>query len=137
MATSAVTYYLPCFEKPEQTTSYVDGAVWTNCPAQVAYAEMEKLWPGDPASLDALMSLGTGMQDVKPFEMPALVNMGFLAAIRAVLKRQMDSKATWLNFVTETALPLHLTSPGPPPSHTHPNRRKSRDDVEYDFSYYP
>jgi len=116
MATSAAPYYLPCFEKPQQRTSYVDGAVWANCPAQVAYTEMEKLWPGDTASVDALVSLGTGMQDAKPFEMPALVNTGFLAAIRAMFKRQMDSKATWLNFVTETAPPhvrprLHRLDP--------------------------
>jgi len=105
MATSAAPYYLPAFEKPELGTSYVDGAVWANCPAEVAYHEMEKLWPGDTGTLDALVSLGTGMQDAKPAEMPALVNLGFLATLRAMFQRQMDSKATWFNFVTQSAPP--------------------------------
>jgi predicted acylesterase/phospholipase RssA len=99
LATSAAPFWLLPFEKAETRTKYIDGAVYANCPAQVAYSEMEKIWPGDGASLDTLVSIGTGMQKAKSAEdVPALVNMGFFVSIRAMFQRQLDSKSSWASF---------------------------------------
>ena len=103
LATSAAPFYLPPFEKKETNTQYVDGAVYANCPAEVAYGEMEKLWPDKGASLDYLVSLGTGDQKAKDGEAPTLVNMGFFVSIRAMFQRQLDSKSTWAKFSQQTA----------------------------------
>lgn len=99
LATSAAPFYLPHFEKPDTATKYVDGAVYANCPAQVAYSEMEKLWPDNGAPLDTLVSLGTGLQRRKPADdVPSLVNMGFFVSLRAMFQRQLDSKSSWAAF---------------------------------------
>jgi len=94
LATSAAPSYLPPFEKIETNAQYVDGAVYANCPAEVAYGEMEKLWPKSGASLDVLVSLGTGDQKAKNNETPTLVNLGFFVSIRAMFQRQLDSKSS-------------------------------------------
>jgi predicted acylesterase/phospholipase RssA len=90
LATSAVPFYLPPFAKKETNTEYIDGAVYANCPAEVAYGEMEKLWPEKGASLDYLLSLGTGDQKGRDREAPTIV--------RAMFQRQLDSKASWSKF---------------------------------------
>jgi predicted acylesterase/phospholipase RssA len=109
LATSAAPFYLPPFEKKETNTQYVDGAVYANCPAEVAYGEMEKLWPKNGASLDYLVSLGTGNQKAKDTEAPTLVNLGFFVSIRAMFQRQLDSKSSWTKFEEQTA-PLNVRS---------------------------
>lgn len=105
LATSAAPFYLPSFEKKETNTQYVDGAVYANCPAEVAYGEMEKLWPDNGASLDVLVSLGAGDQKAKDNETPTLVNLGFFVSIRAMFQRQLDSKSSWAKFEQQTAPP--------------------------------
>jgi hypothetical protein len=109
LATSAAPFYLPAFEKTETNTQYVDGAVYANCPAEVAYGEVEKLWPENGASLDYLVSLGTGDQKAKDTEAPTLVNLGFFVSIRAMFQRQLDSKNSWSKFEQQTA-PPHVRS---------------------------
>jgi hypothetical protein len=109
LATSAAPFYLPPFEKRETHTQYVDGAVYANCPAQVAYGEVEKLWPDNGASLDLLVSLGTGDQKTKNAETPTIVNLGFFISIRAMFQRQLDSKSNWANFEQQTA-PINVRS---------------------------
>jgi hypothetical protein len=103
LATSAAPFFLPPFDKKETNTQYVDGAVYANCPADVAYGEMEKLWPNNGASLDFLVSLGTGDQKAKDNETPTLVNLGFFVSIRAMFQRQLDSKSSWAKFEQQTA----------------------------------
>ncbi|OIW34180.1 hypothetical protein CONLIGDRAFT_677892 [Coniochaeta ligniaria NRRL 30616] len=100
LATSAAPFYLPPFEKEETNTKYVDGAVYANCPAQVAYSEMERIWPDAGAPLDTLVSLGTGLQRRRPADegVPGLVNMGFFVSLRAMFQRQLDSKSSWAAF---------------------------------------
>jgi predicted acylesterase/phospholipase RssA len=60
-ATSAGPSFFKQFTNPRSGRSYVDGAVYYNCPAQVAWHESTLLWPKsrtrDP---DLLLSLGTG-----------------------------------------------------------------------------
>jgi predicted acylesterase/phospholipase RssA len=114
LATSAAPFYLPPFEKKETSTQYVDGAVYANCPAEVAYGEVERLWPKNGASLDYLVSLGTGDQGAKDLDTPTLVN--FFVSIRAMFQRQLDSKSSWEKFEQQTAPPnirsrLHRLNP--------------------------
>lgn len=99
LATSAAPFYLLPYQKPETKKLYVDGAVYANCPAGVAYSEMEQIWPGGEAPLDTLVSLGTGLQKAKSAQdVPSLVNMGFFVSLRAVFQRQIDSKSGWAIF---------------------------------------
>jgi predicted acylesterase/phospholipase RssA len=98
LATSAAPFYLPPFIKEETKTDYVDGAVYANCPAQVAYEETLKLWPDNGASLDFLLSFGTGSQKRKGDKTPTAVKFGGFAAIRAMFERQLDSQKSWEQF---------------------------------------
>jgi len=71
--------------------------------AQVAYHEIEKLWPDNGVSLDFLLSLGTGDQKAKDNSPPTLVNMGFFVSIRAMFQRQLDSNSSWTSFRQHSA----------------------------------
>jgi len=99
-ATSAAPWYLPPFIKNK--VDYWDGAVSANCPARTAYLETQKLWPGDSAPIDMLLSIGTGTQNG---EKPPRTNRnstpgawGFLATAKNMLERQVDSKEGWNEF---------------------------------------
>jgi Patatin-like phospholipase len=98
LATSAAPFYLPPFIKVETKTDYVDGAVYANCPAQVAYEETLKLWPNNGASLDFLLSFGTGSRKRRGDKTPTTVKFGGFAAIRAMFERQLDSQKSWDQF---------------------------------------
>ncbi|KAJ2902705.1 uncharacterized protein MKZ38_000215 [Zalerion maritima] len=124
IATSAAPFYLPPFIKANGaetgskikginsgiysnsignnvtgTTTYVDGALYWNCPAKIAYQEMERLWPGGASNLDILLSLGSGdMEESGKSKLPPLFNLGFLAAIRARFEKALDSKEGWKEF---------------------------------------
>jgi len=58
LATFAAPIYLPTFRK--DTTIYVDGAMYANCPVRLALEGKDRIWHHDGASLDVLVSLGTG-----------------------------------------------------------------------------
>jgi predicted acylesterase/phospholipase RssA len=103
LATSAAPFYLPPFEKKETYTQYIDGGVYASCPAEVAYGEMEKLWPEHGVSLDLLVSLGTGEQRTKDTETPALANIRFSASMRAMFERQRAATHFWTTFQQQTA----------------------------------
>jgi hypothetical protein len=98
LATSAAPFYLPPFFKEETKTDYVDGAVYANCPAHVAYDETLKLWPDNGSGLDFLLSLGTGLQKRRGDKTPTAVKFGGFAAIRAMFERQLDSHKSWDQF---------------------------------------
>lgn len=85
LAASAAPFYLPPFEKRETKTQYVDGAVYANCPAEVAFKEIENIWPDRGASLDLMVSLGTGIQKSKHTEAPALVNIGLSGSVGVIV----------------------------------------------------
>ncbi|KAK0639197.1 hypothetical protein B0T16DRAFT_238017 [Cercophora newfieldiana] len=100
LATSAAPYYLPPFEKAENSTMYVDGAVFANCPAAYAYTETKALWPRHAASLDLLVSLSTGHQ-TKPRShgaLPKFVRNGVLRTFANMLMHQSDSNESWTTF---------------------------------------
>ena len=97
-ATSAAPFYLPPFFKQPRDYSYVDGAVYANCPAKVAIEEKDELWPENGASLDILLSLGTGIQSRKKDKMSKLVRYGVLTPLFKMFERQMDTKS-WDDLV--------------------------------------
>lgn len=101
LATSAAPFYLPPFVKKETNTIYIDGAVYANCPAEVAYTEMKAIWPDHGASLDVLLSIGTGMQKKRDKNVGRYG--GIVATLRNMLERQMDSNESWLNFAERNA----------------------------------
>jgi predicted acylesterase/phospholipase RssA len=109
LATSAAPFWLPPFIKEETSTNYVDGAVFANCPAQVAYGETLKLWPNSGASLDFLLSVSTGAQDRRMEKIPAAVKFGGFVAIRAMFERQLDTQKSWDQFKTSIA-PANIKS---------------------------
>jgi hypothetical protein len=99
LATSAAPWYLPPFIKNDK--DYWDGATYANCPAETAYVETKALWPRNGASLDILVSLGTGMQKPRKEETAGTakdVLWGFLATAKNALQRQTDSKEGWNAF---------------------------------------
>jgi len=100
LATSAAPYYLPPFEKAENSTMYVDGAVFANCPAAYAYAETKALWPYHAASLDFLVSLSTGHQTkARSYgALPKFVLNGVLRTFANMLMHQSDSNESWTLF---------------------------------------
>jgi hypothetical protein len=98
LATSAAPFYLPPFYKEETKTDYVDGAVYANCPAHVAYEETRKLWPDNGSGLDFLLSLGTGLQKRRGDKTPTAIKFGGFAAIRALFEKQLDSHKSWDQF---------------------------------------
>jgi hypothetical protein len=69
-ATSAAPTFFKPFTNPRSGQTYIDGALYYNCPAQIAWHESRLLWPAlknlDP---DLLLSLGTGKQEVRQKEL--------------------------------------------------------------------
>jgi predicted acylesterase/phospholipase RssA len=63
-ATSAAPSLFKQFINPRSGQSYVDGALYYNCPAQVAWNESKLLWPElGTRHPDLLLSLGTGKRE--------------------------------------------------------------------------
>jgi predicted acylesterase/phospholipase RssA len=101
LATSAAPYYLPPFKKTSTGTMYVDGAVFANCPAATAYAETKALWPNRAASLDLLVSLGTGRQQAKHAYgggLQKFIPNGIIRTFANMLMHQSNSDESWHNF---------------------------------------
>ncbi|KAK4100337.1 hypothetical protein N658DRAFT_536108 [Parathielavia hyrcaniae] len=99
LATSAAPYYLPPFRKTNTGTMYVDGAVFANCPAADAYAETKALWPNRAASLDLLVSLGTGQQtEHRHGGLQNFIPNGIVRTFANMLMHQSNSNESWLKF---------------------------------------
>jgi len=65
--TSAPTYYAPVMIGGARLA---DGAILANNPAMCALAEAALLWPGYP--IDAVVSVGTGTNQPRPFPSPSI-----------------------------------------------------------------
>jgi len=115
LATSAAPFYLPAFRKAATDSDYIDGAVYANCPARVAMDEKSKIWPGDVASLDALVSLGTGRQGPRPDKLPTAVKFRGFTALQKMVQRQLNTEKLWEGVCDATDAPkkarLHRLNP--------------------------
>jgi patatin-like phospholipase/acyl hydrolase len=98
LATSAAPLYLPPFKKLETAKEYVDGALYANCPAETALAEMKKLWTQNATSLDFLLSLGTGQQR-KEIKIPKMVRIGGLAEMFRSFHNNLNTEKLWERFL--------------------------------------
>jgi predicted acylesterase/phospholipase RssA len=105
VATSAAPFYLPVFKMSRKDSEYIDGAVYANCPAKLALDEGRKLWPGDAAALDILLSLGTGLQGQRPDKIPTAVKFGGFTALQKMIERQLDSERSWTTLEDNTDPP--------------------------------
>ena len=92
LATSAAPIYLPTYCKG--STNYVDGALYANCPVRLALEEKDRIWHHDGASLDVLVSLGTGKQD-KKFKAPTWLSYSFFRPLIKSFEDQMNSAVNW------------------------------------------
>lgn len=92
LATSAAPIYLPTYRKG--STNYVDGALYANCPVRLALEEKDRIWRHDGASLDVLVSLGTGKQD-KKFKAPTWLSYSFFRPLIKNFEDQMNSAVNW------------------------------------------
>ncbi|KAF6818372.1 hypothetical protein CMUS01_11936 [Colletotrichum musicola] len=60
-ATSAAPLYRQAFTKTSDNSSYIDGAMYHNCPVAVAHHERQMIWPDIANRVpDILLSIGTG-----------------------------------------------------------------------------
>lgn len=102
LATSAAPLYLPPFKKLETKKEYVDGALYANCPAETALREFKLLWPENGASLDILLSLGTGRQnnEMKVLKTPRI---GGLAELFRSFHNNLNTEKLWQNFLQTDA----------------------------------
>ncbi|KAK0612242.1 hypothetical protein B0T14DRAFT_440796 [Immersiella caudata] len=101
LATSAAPIFLPVFRKG--TTNYVDGALYANCPARLALEERDRIWERGGASLDLLVSLGTGAQD-REWKLPGILRYRFFSPLLKAFERQMNSAKTWDNTIEHEAV---------------------------------
>ncbi|KAK7452493.1 hypothetical protein Landi51_04381 [Colletotrichum acutatum] len=61
-ATSAAPPFFKSFTKADTKSSYLDGALYHNCPVLVAHHERRMIWPDIADTVpDILLSIGTGM----------------------------------------------------------------------------
>ncbi|KAK1461914.1 hypothetical protein CCUS01_01504 [Colletotrichum cuscutae] len=61
-ATSAAPPFFKSFTKADTKRSYLDGALYHNCPVLVAHHERRMIWPDIADTVpDILLSIGTGM----------------------------------------------------------------------------
>ena len=97
LATSAAPFYFRPFSKEETKKKYFDGALYANCPAEVALEEMTKLWPNNSVSLDLLVSLGTGAQN-REVSIPTAVKIGGFDALCAMFHSNLDTQKLWDKF---------------------------------------
>lgn len=82
--TSAPTYYNPAKVGGQ---SFVDGAILANNPTCIALSEAATLWPG--ATIDCLLSIGTGTQNPRPYSATGIT--------------------TWVKAMVDLAMSSHVT----------------------------
>lgn len=99
LATSAAPYYFKPFLRAKTKTDYVDGALFANCPAQVALREKDKVWPNGEASLDMLLSIGTGIKSRKE-SVPHIVKVGGIDRVLATFFNNIDTESLWRDFTS-------------------------------------
>ena len=105
LATAAAPFYFRPFEKAETMKNYVDGALHANLPIQYAFEEMTNLWPSLDArtSLDALVSIGTGIQK-KEIDIPKILEIGGFKQICTNFHNNINTERIWENLVKNPAL---------------------------------
>ncbi|KAK1613532.1 hypothetical protein BDP81DRAFT_443725 [Colletotrichum phormii] len=116
-ATSAAPPYFETFPRPETKDTYVDGALYHNCPVFVAHHERRMIWPDIADSVpDILLSIGTGLKQPTDVDAGDLILrnsarrrspnwisriMEFGTILFDRVDRILDGEVTWNEFVAE------------------------------------
>jgi hypothetical protein len=111
LATASAPFYFRHFEKAETSKNYVDGALHANLPVEYALEEMDNLWAkvdGD-VTLDALISVGTGIQKKEP-DIPRILGIGGFKEILNSFHNNMDSQRLWEAFINKQSTPPEVRS---------------------------
>lgn len=105
LATAAAPFYFRPFEKAETMKNYVDGALHANLPIQYALEEMANLWPNPDGrtSLDALVSIGTGIQK-KEIDIPKILEIGGFKQICTSFHNNINTERIWERLINNSSL---------------------------------
>lgn len=97
---------------------YQDGAIYYNCPVELAMQEQRLIWPDRAKSYpDVILSIGTGINEVRRKVTPPgkALRRGVFSQLKNLTKiaidriqSSMNSEQTWRNYVQQTNPPLHL-----------------------------
>lgn len=100
LATAAAPFYFRPFEKVQTMKNYVDGALNDNLPITCALEEMAHLWPNSDVrtSLDALVSIGTGIQK-KEVNLPKIMEIGGFKQMCTSFFNNLNTERTWEKLV--------------------------------------
>ncbi|OCL09871.1 hypothetical protein AOQ84DRAFT_220281 [Glonium stellatum] len=118
-ATSAAPPYFKAFVKEESKSIYIDGALFHNCPVQIAESERRLIWDdanGSPP--DILLSVGTG-RGQQPSPAASAANsevkykewkrIGFIAKMWRVMAGRFDNilkcERIWEDYVANATYP--------------------------------
>lgn len=109
LATAAAPFYFRPFEKAETMKNYVDGALHANLPIQYALEEMANLWPNldGRTSLDALVSIGTGIQK-KEIDIPKILEIGGFKQICTSFHNNINTERIWERLINNSSLSAEL-----------------------------
>lgn len=99
LSTSAAPYYFKPFRRGIPIREYADGALHADLPVAAALKEMKKLWPLT-TTLDALVSVGTGIQDHE-LQLPNVARIGGFEAVCKTFFNNLNTEATWKDFTGE------------------------------------
>lgn len=100
--TAAPTYFEPAVLKNNEGKSFklIDGGVYCNNPALLAYTEAKKLWPNDDIFL---LSLGTG-ELIRPIKYKQARNWGTIGWIRPLIDSILDGVSDITHYELEELL---------------------------------
>jgi predicted acylesterase/phospholipase RssA len=109
LATAAAPFYFRPFEKAETMKNYVDGALHANLPIQYALGEMANIWPnpGSETLLDALVSIGTGIQK-RELDIPKILEIGGFKQICTNFHNNINTERLWKIFVNNASYTAEL-----------------------------
>ncbi|KAL9618157.1 MAG: hypothetical protein Q9160_007107 [Pyrenula sp. 1 TL-2023] len=117
-ATSAAPTIFKPFAHDPSGQVYQDGALYYNCPVELAMREQRLIWPDMADSCpDVILSLGTGINEVRRKVVPKgkTSRLGVFSQLKNLTKiaidriqSSMNSEQTWKNFVQQSNPPSHL-----------------------------
>lgn len=117
-ATSAAPTMFKPFAHDPSGQVYQDGALYYNCPVELAMREQRLIWPDMAENCpDVILSLGTGVNRAtrKPAQTRKASRLGVFSQLKNLTKIAIDkiqsslnSEQTWKTFVVQSNPPEHL-----------------------------
>lgn len=117
-ATSAAPTMFKPFTHDPSGQVYQDGAIYYNCPVELAMREQKLIWPDMAESCpDMVLSVGTGINRNARKAAPTRkgLTLGFFSQLKNLtrlaidkIQSTLDSEQTWRTFVNQSNPPQHL-----------------------------